>query len=181
MKPYQQGQLDMLCGLYAVINASCMMMKQIRPLSPNDCQDIFIELVNMLVMEGLLESAITEGTTQQTMSRMLKTADVWLSLHRGVHLSYKKPFHNDSTVPTEKMKATLVDHLTKQKSSAIICLTGIIDHWTTIQEVQKKRMILIDSNGRRVINSSTCLSPTAYQQRQSFAAISTSLYVVNCT
>ncbi len=180
MKPYRQGQFDALCGLYAVINAALVASKPIKPLRRQDCQDLFIALVDMLVADNLLESAVTEGTTQQTMSRMLKAADTWLSENRGMHLTYRKPFHKATQVPIGTLRKTLAEHLINPKSSAIICLAGVFEHWTTIREIQTKRMILMDSYGRKIINLIGRPSSSTHQEHGHFEYLSTSLYVVNC-
>lgn len=61
LKPHQQGQLDFLCGLYAVINSVRLLRAEIAPLMSQECKTLFAAGSQFLAAKQGLHTALTWG------------------------------------------------------------------------------------------------------------------------
>ena len=59
LKPYEQGALDSLCGIYSIVNA----MRVIRGLNNEESQELFKQIIGYL--EDTRESRCNPGTGNQ--------------------------------------------------------------------------------------------------------------------
>ena len=63
-RAYAQGELDVLCGLYAVVNAVRHSVGPVRPFRGTECVWLFGELVAYLDRTKNLTNAIINGLTR---------------------------------------------------------------------------------------------------------------------
>lgn len=148
---FQQGELDYLCGVYAVINSSRAAAGHYRHLSSTDCRELFAALLLELEQTNNLATATAYGMGGRQISRLLKAADRWLLDWYGIHLSFKKPFHTRRTVETAAFLGTCRHHLEGLGSSTILRLSGRSEHWTVLSGMTDRRLLLIDSNRRKYL------------------------------
>jgi hypothetical protein len=153
--PYRQGQLDGLCGLYAIINA-------IR-LATHDRTDefghaVWRELLLALISEAEnvvgTATAVVHGIGAKPLYKLAKAAERHLATEHGVPLAVSR-----SPGPKRSFDG-LIAHLaelTKQRASAVVMeLSGDVRHWTVLRRVGKHSLELFDSSGRERVKLASC-------------------------
>ncbi len=85
-----QGNLDGLCGVYAVVNA----VRNLAPtrLNGDEERELFRQLIAKLGEERRLEDALCNGMTVQPLGRLIDSADEFLQINRGHRLSRQLAF-----------------------------------------------------------------------------------------
>lgn len=148
MKPFQQGDLDGLCGFYATINAAKLISKCI---SADFGSEILLDAA--LALNKSSVEFITEGTTTLDISRVLRD-----NICNEFNIRRSKPFHTRSYVSLDEFWETLCIFLhSKPGRTAIIVIENSrYSHWTVVKEINSKRLILFDSNKRVFLNRKQC-------------------------
>jgi hypothetical protein len=145
-KPLEQGDLDGLCGVYAVVNATRLATHPHRRLRAADCADLFAALLAELADEGRLRGFVAAGLGPRVLARLLRKADRWLRRRHGLALEVRRPFRKADEPSPERCLRALAEHLARSGTAAIV---GSDEHWTVIRGVTPKRLLLADSNGRQ--------------------------------
>jgi hypothetical protein len=91
-RPLRQGDLDGLCGAYAVVNAVRLAALPYRRLRHAACAALFGELVDELAEAGRLRAFVTGGVGTGTLARLLRRAAAWLEAEHGLALEVRRPF-----------------------------------------------------------------------------------------
>lgn len=76
VKPLLQGDLDYLCGFYAIINA-IRVAGSGRPLSADDCERLFLHMMHDAAAKKTLTPMLLGGTSQSELLSLLKSAREW--------------------------------------------------------------------------------------------------------
>jgi hypothetical protein len=147
IEPFQQGDLDCLCGLYAVINSFRFSLRHCHPLRKQDCRVIYSELIHHLMEDKRLADALTWGLGTPEISRLLKITEEWLLEVKGITVKHHKPFHKASSVSFPQMLRKLSSHLATSDTAALVLAQGRIDHWTVVHSINHKSLNLFDSRG----------------------------------
>ncbi len=145
LKPFIQGDLDSLCGVYAVINAIKLCLKnediKIKSLS----NSIFEKIIFQLEKRRKCAEIVTIGTDVPDLIKYVKYANIILE-KKGYCLIATNPFYDKDLNMKQflsKSKALL-----EQKMSGIILLTdGVYDHWTVLKKITESKMFFFDSFG----------------------------------
>ncbi len=149
-----QGNLDGLCGVYAVVNA----IRNLAPtrLNSEEERELFRQLIVKLGEERRLEDALCNGMTVQPLGRLIDSASEFLQTNRGHRLSRQLAFRQ----APEGLKLfweTTSAHLDDNgPGSVILGLGGMYDHWTCIGTMSESSITLIDSDGIRRLNRKNC-------------------------
>lgn len=152
-KPYTQGELDGLCGLYAAINAIRLHSK----VNYRASQDIFLGSLKLLSNDYDIPSIVFDGITRACLSKILNfVAKETAKKGKPVHLSW--PFY--------KRKSTNLDVLWKaidsfmhatEGNSVILSISGNDwGHWTVVKEITPQTIILFDSWHRKLLKRNRC-------------------------
>jgi len=145
-KPLEQGNLDGLCGVYAVVNAIRLAAHPHRRLRAADGYDLFAALLAELADAGRLRGFVSAGLGPRILARLLRRAGRWLRKRHGLALDVSRPFAKRDQPEPEKCLRVLAEHLARSGTAAIV---GSDEHWTVVRAVTPKRLLLADSNGRR--------------------------------
>jgi hypothetical protein len=173
MKPYRQGRLDGLCGVYSVINAARLAIWPTHQLSVGSCGVLFRLMTTKLAGRAKLLDVLTGGSRHVLVSTLLREADGWLAEAYGVRLRYKRPYYRcEPAVSPTAIAATLAQHLAAGHVSAIVGLTGGIEHWTVVRAVRPKTMLLFDSDDLKRLP----LDPA----RLSVELVANELFLIRC-
>jgi hypothetical protein len=151
-KPFEQGDLDGLCGVYAVVNATRLAAHPHHRLRVADCRELFAALLTELADEGRLRGFVTHGLGPRILARLLRRAERWLRKHHGLALGVSRPFRKQDEPGPEECLRVLAEHLERPGTAAIV---GSDEHWTVIRAVTAKRLLLADSDGRRHFATAT--------------------------
>jgi hypothetical protein len=145
-RPLRQGDLDGLCGAYAVVNAVRLAGLPYRRLRHPACAHLFGELVDELAEAGRLRAFVTGGMGAGKLARLLRRAKLWLTVEFGLRLEVSRPFRKGDEPDPGACLWLLADHLGRGGTAAII---GTAGHWTVVQALRGGRLLLADSHDRR--------------------------------
>jgi hypothetical protein len=155
-KPFEQGDLDGLCGVYAVVNAARLAAHPHRRLPAAECRGLFAALLAELAEEGRLRGFVAAGLGNRVLARLLRRAGQWLRKRHGLALEVRRPFAKRDQPGPEACLRALAEHLARPGTAAIV---GSDEHWTVVRAVTPKRLLLADSDGRR--HFAAAVSPDA--------------------
>ena len=153
-RPYRQGDLDGLCGVYSVINA----LRAVCPeLDAKLSARLFRHLVRCLrgrAREPL--NVITGGIGRPTLGQLLKIAIAFVDRSLGVIVRARQ-----LSEPTRSAKR--VDRLWRELSDvlsptsvAIISVEGRMSHWTVVTRIGAKHLFLLDSGNLKRFRRTSC-------------------------
>ncbi len=152
VRVYQQGDLDGLCGVYAIVNA----LRYLLRLNRKQCQTIFATLVRTLSQARPHPyDPLVQGVVFRQLQKLVTEADHCCSLHLG--LSFQAhPLRLRREHRTVARLWAALDQAIGPGCVAIIGITGRTDHWCVVYRVTPKTLRLLDSFGRSCIRRSRC-------------------------
>tara|TARA_R110002124_G_C8925902_1_gene511632 strand:+ start:1301 stop:1855 length:555 start_codon:yes stop_codon:yes gene_type:complete len=147
-----QGNLDGLCGVYSVVNASAFQMR----LDDTQTKKLFEKLCEHLGDEGRLEDALCQGMYFKTLGRLIDVSSEFLQsealgkIQRGVKFR-RKP------ASLAQFWGGISSHVAENgPGSVILGMSGKYDHWTCVQSVSQSSISLIDSDGLKRLMRQNC-------------------------
>ena len=153
-KPYRQGDLDGLCGVYSIVNA-------VRALCPELDQEaaewLFAHLLESLNGSGVdLSIAVACGIGRSELGRLIRAALAYIAEELEIKLTVKrlpKPLRLTTNLGTlwNAFETTL-----SPTCVAIIGIAGIHSHWTIAAQVTTKQVRLYDSGRIAVLRRGLC-------------------------
>lgn len=148
LQPMQQGHLDCLCGLYALLNAVqwCLGPGMLRA---EDYEWLATELFQELDREGLLLRAVEYGILTPALIRLIRHTEVLLRTWWPVSLIISRPWHQRRWVHRDLFRDRIARHLTYSDTAVIIATEGLLSHWTVATGVTDTGLRLFDSMGRK--------------------------------
>ena len=150
MKPYQQGNLDGLCGAYAVINAVRLISNK---LNTEECQEILLTILRFQIKRRKSVYFMIHGLNRTKITTILKQI-----IRPGFDITYTTPFSKRQNLYLSELYESLFVYLNGDcKRCAIICFeTKSYGHWTVVESITANRLNLFDSMGRHFINRKHC-------------------------
>jgi hypothetical protein len=153
--PYRQGQLDGLCGLYALINA-------IRLATHHHTGEfghgVWRELLLALLGEAEdlvgTATAVVHGIRTKPLYELAKRAASHMANEYGVPVTVSRapgPKHS-----FDGLVSHLAELTTKTRSAVVIELTGDVRHWTVVKRVGTHSLQLFDSSGMERVKLASC-------------------------
>ena len=158
MPPYQQGGLDSLCGLYSIINAE----RIINHSTDDETQQLFNDLIHYLSRRGLLTKFLIGGIIHTEMLVILNKV-VGKKRISNVHIPWRGMQNPDLTAFWKSMQ----NFLDGTPGRAIILgLQGYHDHWTVIESITNRSILLYDSSLIKRLARSQCTTVYATWRRK---------------
>lgn len=148
VEPYRQGQLDALCGLYALINALRILHAPNRPLSRRRCKMLFATGMDALIAKKKSRDAARSG---MTVARQWKLAEVLFTsaaLHGYPRAELYPALQRIAKV--EEIDEAL-EELIAGGAVLLVGFDGRLSHHSVIVGVTDARVILFDSDGMRFV------------------------------
>ncbi len=159
---YQQGNLDGLCGLYAIINGANLAGAK---LTKKDAQKIFNHMLSVSEHNWGLAKIVSGGTSRKQLIQLLYAANCILIEQKGFFLSARSPFKNNlvslEDVWTELFRCARADEV------PLIGTTDKPDHWSIVKKVTRSQLKLFDSDKRCQLNLAQCVTPKAPKKERS--------------
>jgi hypothetical protein len=156
--PFQQGGLDSLCGLYSIVNAE----RFINHSSDEEAQQLFDDLVYFLARRKLLSKLLIGGIIH---TEMLLILDKVVGKQRisNVQIPWRGVQNPDLTTFWKSMQ----NFLDGTSNRAIILgLQGYHDHWTVIESITNRSILLYDSALIKRLPRSSCTTVYATWKRK---------------
>lgn len=159
MKPFKQGALDGLCGVYSIINST----KIINDLNFEDSQNLFEDIISYLDRAKNLSKIITEGLNINVIGEVMNNVE-------SLNLNREMPFRGYAETSLDEFWSSMQDFLGVSNRTILLGLGGVYDHWSVVTEVSDKRITFFDSDGIKYINRSNCTTqtPTTNRKHQIF-------------
>jgi hypothetical protein len=158
LPPFQQGGLDSLCGLYSIVNAE----RIINHSSNEETQQLFNELILYLSKRRLLRKFLIGGIIH---TQMLAILDKVVGKKRisDVNVPWRGVTNPDLTTFWKSMQ----DFLDGTPGRAVILgINGYHDHWTVIESITSRSILLYDSALIKRLPRSACTTVYAAGKRQ---------------
>ena len=151
LKPYRQGQLDGLCGVYALINA----LRLLCPgLDEDDCERAFCALIQAHARHATSPlTVIHSGLSRRELLRLIGVWQRFAAREFGIIVTVKR------LTVTEPSLRGLWRGLCRAldgTSVAIVGLDGVERHWTVAHAATPRTLRVTDSSGLRAIVRSRC-------------------------
>jgi hypothetical protein len=158
LPPFQQGGLDSLCGLYSIINAE----RFINHSSDEETQQLFNDLIHYLSRRGLLSKFLIGGIIHSEMLVILKKV-VGKKRIANMEIQWRGLQNPDLTTFWRSMQ----DFLDGTPGRSIILgLQGYHDHWTVIESITNRSIMLYDSALIKRLPRSRCTTSYATETRK---------------
>jgi hypothetical protein len=151
--PLHQGDLDGLCGIYAIINS----IKALYPKRFNDRNQsqLFEYLTNYAIKEQGNLNILSEGLGLRDMQQLLNAALEYLSSDLYINVQVTRPWRKQSsTLPTH---TNIKELLKTPKTAILIGLEKPSLHWTVITDYSHGEFVLYDSDEHENIPSNELL------------------------
>lgn len=149
-KPYRQGELDGLCGVYSLINATRLAHGR---MSWEASADLFQSCIGYLETRGRLPEMIRWGISINQMVAVLR--DV---IQPVVPICYVRPFRKARNTPIDEYWTACQGFLNEEGRRAVVLVyylwTG--GHWSVGMEMSSSRMTLFDSSSRKILVRKHC-------------------------
>lgn len=144
--PLQQGDLDDLCGLYAALNAICIVMAPVRPLSDRDVRRLMRAGVRYLDRRYVFRRAFSKGMKVKLQRKLTKHLVQEAGVLTGIPLSARKLRVDPTTSGQVRLIQAIEDSLS-QGAAVVMGLQNMHDHFTVVVAVSPTRLYLADSDG----------------------------------
>jgi len=149
-KPYRQGQLDALCGIYTIINGvrnACTSASISKHAIPSG---LFADLLGSLEAHGQAQEVICNGMGLRVHERCLRAARDHLS-KRNIEMSWVRPWRGKKRLNLILAFKAIQDHIDEPGGTALLRFsTHYYEHWTVVQEVSAGEVKFSDSTGIRM-------------------------------
>ncbi len=151
-RAFGQGDLDGLCGVYAVINA----LRHLFPLNEEHCRALFAALIKALHRRCRRpHHPILWGMSFSTLKRLIEAAQTCKVLD-GAQTFQARPLRlsrDQRNLP--QLWSSLRQEL-KSSCVAVIGITGAADHWVVVHRITAKTLWVLDAAGRTRLRRSQC-------------------------
>ena len=156
LRPYRQGELDSLCGIYAIINALRWSAGP-EVITSRITRGLFWLLTNHAVKEQGNLGLCSGGITIPHQRQLIKIAITYLSGEHRLRFGYDvlpAASLNSLGDTSASSTATIVDH-----EAIILNLNYTEWHWSVLQAVAGDKLKLFDSAGWRTLPRGLSYSP----------------------
>lgn len=144
--PFEQGDLDNLCGLYAAVNAICVTSAPIRPLSPSEAQHVLHTGVAFLQHRGWLADALIAGMALPRQRAVTHHMGITASRTTGFSITAARILPARSIMQAHAAMDLIASRLAAG-SAVIACFENTLWHYTVIAGMSARRLYLFDSAG----------------------------------
>ncbi len=171
LPPFQQGGLDSLCGLYSIVNAERIINRS----SDEDTQQLFDELIHYLSRRGLLTKFLIGGIIHTEMLVILNKV-VGKKRISNVDIPFRGVPNPDLTTFWKSMQGFLDG---TPGRAIVLGLQGYHDHWTVIEKITNRSILLYDSALIKRLPRSSCTTVYAAGKRQHILLPAQTYYLSN--
>jgi hypothetical protein len=149
LKPMQQGELDGLCGVYAVINAARLVLWPEHELSYEQLRAAFAIAVAELARSKRLRNSVSEGVLPAPLLRLGKVVAGAIEAMTGARVGV--------TLLSGATNRTALLRVIRRHLGAghplILGFEGKHEHWTVATGLTATRVVLFDCSGLRWVET----------------------------
>ncbi len=177
VSPWQQGELDGLCGIYAIINAmKVLTLSRGHTFTDSSGAMLFRKMVLALHQRGKMPGALWDGTSISHVRVFLNTAKTFMRKQYGLDLVYRQLARHGEVTRKDVLWRLLAAALHGHESYrfpqetfhtrvALLGLGNPMPHWTLAYDVRPRTIMLIDSGNRFNLKYSNCTVGESHPSR----------------
>lgn len=165
LAPYQQGQFDGLCGVYATVNALQLLSARRRPLASAECEQLYRLGIDVVVAADRLPVAACWGISLPLWHRIVTRLCARATRTTGLKIEITRPFRGRSSALRREIMAA-IEHAVRGGRPVLLLLRGAYRHFTVVSGYSATRLILHDSYGYRWIEKASCGSAVSNRRHQ---------------
>jgi hypothetical protein len=154
-KPYCQGELDGMCAVYSIVNAT----KIISNTTDEQCRILFKSIISFLDQKHNLANLLVDGMYINIIGSIFSEVIGDLIHNRSM------PFLRVSDITLDTFWAEMMNFLTESKRVILLGLEGCKDHWTLVESMTDKQINLFDSSRMKKLYRSRCSITKATTRR----------------
>jgi hypothetical protein len=154
--PLYQGDLDGLCGAYAILNAVSWLVGQRKPMRATSQGVLFAYLLNAIDEDGGTLQTLVQGLALGTILRMLQVARQLVKAEHGLEIAIHRPFLGQKKVSLTSYVAEIRQRAHFGNIAYLIGIDGRVSHWTVCVGATAQTLRLRDSNGLQRLMLATC-------------------------
>jgi hypothetical protein len=139
---FQQGELDCLCGLYAILNGYRLALGSYRGFSVKTATDAFRQAISHLREKGTLEDAVSNGIGARRIISLAKLVADWTATDHTRVVVETAPHMASEAI--EELFAWIEASLANGHP-VIVYIDGEVKHWTTIGAIDVDKLYFFDS------------------------------------
>ncbi|MFZ2979975.1 MAG: hypothetical protein WA085_03005 [Sphingobium sp.] len=152
LEPLRQGELDSLCGFYALINAVRLLAYPDKHLHQRDLTGLFRTGVKIFSQQRRLKFALSWGLYHAHWDQFLGSFLPEIEAVAGFRIRQHRVFKTKAQLRPSKVVCAIRRHL-NCGHPVVLILGGAYDHWTVISGYSEHRLHLFDSSGYCWINT----------------------------
>lgn len=146
LPPYLQGNLDSLCGIYALINAIRWALRnELTSAKGTHWEELFRRLTNHAVKEMGHLDLPTNGLSLYAMIGLTHVARDYVSEDLHIELLFRRPFAIKKPTQADQTIESISCHLQQPNTAALVAIYGKLNHWSVITSIDDKQAQLFDS------------------------------------
>lgn len=154
--PYEQGEFDALCGIYAIINAFRKALGHDHRLPDAAWEALFTGLIEQIDKSVGLTVAMSDGLAPMEVLGLVRFATEAVRQDHGLVIETRRPLLH-SRKPSLAVCINQLRNYAEQRGTAVLIgLGGKLGHWTVIDRISKAYLSLFDSGGYRRASLSCC-------------------------
>lgn len=142
--PLAQGDCDMLCGLYSIINALRLALAPIVELSESDGKELFRAGLRYLEQQGKLGRVLHKGMSIKLWRQLARHMKLVAEAHAGFPLSMRRLFPDKCTFSRAEVFGRLEQAL-QLGQVPLVLVVGNARHYTALNGFTSDRFLAADS------------------------------------
>ena len=151
LQPLEQGDLDSLCGLYAVINAVRLVVSPDHILTPGMLGRLFERGLSTLSHKRKLKQTVTHGIDNALWLLMCRAVITEAETLIECRIAIRPLIGEDRPWRTRDAVGS-IKRAVRHDRPVLICLEGRLDHCSVVVGSSTTRLNLFDSAGRHWIS-----------------------------
>ncbi|KAB2800004.1 hypothetical protein F9K87_00560 [Brucella anthropi] len=147
LRPYLQGNLDSLCGIYALINGIRWALRN-DPVSAKGehWEELFRKLTDHAIKHrGHLE-LVSEGLSLYSMIALTHIARDHMREYHNVEILVRRPFALGRPREASQILHTIEAHFDRANTAVLAAVYGTLNHWCVVKQFDEHRAFLFDSD-----------------------------------
>lgn len=150
LEPLRQGDLDGLCGIYAVINAIRLVVHPVRPLRRRELKALFDCGLGSLNAKRHLRRSINGGMTNRALLRLCDDVVFEAASITGLEM-FATPLFEDGKIPSDRKALQSIRRSLRDGWPVLTGLMDGYDHTSVIAGYSRTQLRLFDSSGKRCV------------------------------
>ncbi|MFE0233334.1 hypothetical protein ACFW0F_05280 [Brucella anthropi] len=147
LRPYLQGNLDSLCGVYALINGIRWALRnELVSDKGEHWEELFRKLTDHAIKSrGHLE-LVNDGLSLYGMIALTHVAQDHMREYHDIEVVMRRPFALRRPLEASESLNTISDHLAQPNTAVLAAVYGTLNHWCVIKQLDEQRAHLFDSD-----------------------------------